>query len=87
MMGRAPTEPRITNEGVAFTVVSDAGGRACLVTHDALYYLCSRHGHTTDVSSAFNAFEKKIRRVARELPEQHRAGDAFILDSEVFREN
>jgi hypothetical protein len=86
-MGRPATEPCITNEGVTFTVVAGSGGRTCLITHDALYYLCSRHGHTTDVSSAFNAFEKKIRRVARQLPDKSQTGDAFILDSELFREN
>jgi hypothetical protein len=85
MMGRPPTEPQITDEGVAFTVVADSGGRSCLITHDALYYLCSRHGHTTDLNSAFSAFERKIRRVARQLPDTSQDGDAFILDSELFR--
>ena len=56
-MSHSSTEPRLTNEGITFTVIVDSVKHECLITSQALHRLCARKsdGSDADMMEVFHA--------------------------------
>lgn len=66
-MSAAAAEPRLTENGVRFTVSVDFVKRDCIISIDALAKLSAAQSGISDPMEVFHAFEAKINGVARRL--------------------
>lgn len=85
-MNHSSTEPRLTNEGITFTVVVDSVKHECLITPQALHRLCARKsdGSDVDMMEVFHAFEANINGIARRLVAAGVAGSPLVMRPETF---
>lgn len=81
-----PIQPRLTEKGVAFTVVVDAVKRECLITQQALHTLSAskRGASSDDIMEIFRAFEANINGIARRLVGAGVAGAPLVIRPETF---
>ncbi len=59
--------PKLTEEGVLFTVAVGFDRRECIVSRDALFYLSSSRNDEAELFNIFQRFEDRIYRVAQRL--------------------
>lgn len=83
-MTKAVTEPRVADEGVAFTVEVGFVDRECLVSRNALAHLRRMKGGQMDYMEVYRAFEDQIHGVARRLVVAGVSGEPLILGSAYF---
>ncbi|HEY0846403.1 MAG TPA: DUF1488 family protein [Noviherbaspirillum sp.] len=78
--------PRLSQEGIAFSVVVDSVRRDCLITTQALHGLRTFKSDDpdADVMEIFKAFEAKITGVARRLVAAGVAGSPLVMRPETF---
>ena len=85
-MNQPLSTPRISPEGVAFTVVVDYAKHDCLITTQALCKLLSFdiNDPDADIMGIFKAFEANIHGIARRLAAAGVAGSPLVLRPETF---
>jgi hypothetical protein len=83
-MSTLPTEPRMTSEGIIFTVRVDSEDRDCVISTEALAKLCQLKGLQTDPMGTFRAFETTIKGVARRLVHAKVPGTPLQLGPNTF---
>ena len=59
--------PRLTSDGVTFTVAVGFERRECIVSREALFYLSSSRNDEAELFNIFQRFEDHIYRVAQRL--------------------
>lgn len=86
-MNHLSSQPRLSGEGVAFTVVVDSVRHACLITPQALFTLSlfKSEDMDADMMEIFRAYEPNINGVARRLVAAGVAGNPLVLRPETFR--
>lgn len=80
-------QPRLTKEGICFTVRVDSLDRECLITEEALQKLLELKPDAqdeADMLDVFHAFEAKINGVARRLVFARVSGSPIVLRSNTF---
>ena len=85
-MNQSSTEPRLTKEGITFTVIVDSVKHECLITPQALQRLCARKSDGTDADfmEVFHEFEANINGIARRLVAAGVAGSPLVMRPETF---
>jgi hypothetical protein len=83
-MHKAAAEPRVADEGVAFTVEVGFVDRECLVSKNALAHLRRMKGGHPDFMETYKAFEDQIHSVARRLVVAGVSGTPLILGAAYF---
>ncbi|MGE5650454.1 DUF1488 family protein [Noviherbaspirillum sp. UKPF54] len=85
-MNQPLNAPRLSPEGVAFTVVVDYARRDCLITTQALCKLRAVDGDNphADIMGIFKTFEAYIHGIARRLAAAGVTGSPLILRPETF---
>jgi len=86
-MNQAPTSPRLTDEGVAFTVLVDSAPYQCVISEDALQHLSSKKSSDApaiDAMEVFNAYEASIRGVGRRLVAAGVKGSPVHITANTF---
>lgn len=85
-MNQPFSSPRLSPDGVAFTVVVDYAKRDCLITTQALCKLRALDGNdpNADIMGIFKDFEANIHGVARRLAAAGVSGSPLILRPETF---
>jgi hypothetical protein len=66
-MTQSITEPKLTENGIAFTVTVDFIRRDCVISLDALPKLSDGQTGIVDPMATFRAFEARIYGVARRM--------------------
>jgi hypothetical protein len=83
-MDKALAEPRLADEGVYFKVTSGDAERECLVSKNALAYLCRMQGHTMNFMNTYRACEARIQSVARRLVAAGESASPLVLGAAYF---
>lgn len=84
-MYKTITEPRVSDEGVAFTVEVGFTDRECLVSRNALAHLRRlKGGGQLDFMQTYRAFEDQIHSVARRLVVAGVSGSPLVLGAAYF---
>jgi hypothetical protein len=83
-MSRVMAEPRLTDEGIYFSVAHDNSDRICLVSRNALAYLCRGQGQPANFMSAYRASEARIVAVARRLVAAGESASPLVLGAAYF---
>ena len=84
-MIRTAAEPRVADEGVAFTVEVGFADRECLVSKNALAHLRRMKGSgQLDFMDTYRAFEDQIHSVVRRLVVAGVAGSPLVLGAAYF---
>ena len=85
-MNQPLSNPRLSDEGVAFTVVVDYAKRDCLLTTQARKQLRAIKSDDPDVDimGIFKVFEANIAGVARRLVAAGVAASPLVLRPETF---
>jgi hypothetical protein len=78
--------PRLTDEGVYFSVAADGAQRECLVSRNALTYLCRLQGHSMSFMNTYRSCEARIQAVARRLVAAGESASPLILGAAYFVE-
>lgn len=79
--------PRLTREGVMFTIVVESVARDCVVTRDgllALSHLPSLDENDDAPLALFHAYEEKISGVARRLVGARVPGNPLLMNRATF---
>lgn len=84
MMPKSSPAPRLTRNGVTFTVTVEFKDYKCLVPQDTLIKLCKSQDPQLDLIATYRAYEGKIRGVARRLIAAGVAGTPMRLESKYF---
>ena len=86
-MKDSSSQPHLSGEGVAFSVVVDSVRYDCLITQQALFALSMFKSDNTDVDmmEIFRAYEPNINGVARRLVAAGVPGNPLVLRPETFR--
>lgn len=80
-------QPRLTREGVTFTVHVESVGRKCIVTLDALRKLSELKtidDADADMMQLFHAYEATISGVARRLVAARVPGNPLVINPATF---
>jgi hypothetical protein len=77
-------QPRLTKNGVAFTVRVDSVNRECLVSREALDKLSRLRTGISDPMETFRAFEATINGVARRMVTARVPGTPLLLGPDSF---
>lgn len=85
-MNHSITAPRLSEEGITFTVVVDSVKHECLITPQALHKLSAFKSADTDadIMEIFRSFEPNITGVARRLVAAGVAGTPLVMRPETF---
>ncbi len=83
-MHRTIAEPKLADEGVAFTVEVGFAERECLVSKNALAQLGRRKGDALDPLSTYRMYEDQIHSVARRLVVAGVSGSPLVLGAAYF---
>lgn len=81
---RTTAAPCLTDDGVTFTVEVGFTDRECLVSRNALAYLCRLQGGDPDFLQTYRAFEDQIHSVARRLVVAGVSGSPLLLGAAYF---
>jgi len=84
-MPLSPTEPRLTTDGVVFTVSVDFVKRECMISAEALSKLSRFQNGVADPMETFRAFEATINGVARRMVAANVKGTPMRLGPDSFR--
>jgi hypothetical protein len=86
-MNHSSCQPRLSGEGIVFTVIVDCVRHECMVTSQALFSLSSSEIQNTenDMLEIFRAHEPSINGIARRLVAAGVAGNPLVLRPETFR--
>jgi hypothetical protein len=79
-------KPRLTDEGVAFTVAVGFMRRECLIPRQTLSYICRTLGQEMDCMSAFHAYEDTITAVARRMVIAGASNSPVVLERKYFQQ-
>ncbi|WP_136414589.1 MULTISPECIES: DUF1488 family protein [Oxalobacteraceae] len=80
-------QPRLTNDGVAFTVTVESVTHKCVVTNDAIHTLSAMKNIAdadVDMMHLFHAYEATISGVARRLVAAGVPGHPLVMRSNTF---
>jgi hypothetical protein len=83
-MIEAMMEPRLAEEGVYFKVAMAETVRECLVSRNALAYLCRGQGSTMNFMNTYRACEASIQAVARRLVAAGESASPLVLGAAYF---
>lgn len=83
-MQRTIAEPKVAEEGVAFTVEVGFAERDCLVSKNALAHLGRRQGNALDPLATYRVYEDQIHSVARRLVVAGVSGSPLVLGAAYF---
>lgn len=86
-MSQHKPAPRLTSEGVLFTVTVDSLDRECLIKEEALQQLVAptnTESIEVDTIDVFHAFENRINGVARRLVAAGVQGTPLVLTRRTF---
>lgn len=84
MTDKLALAPRLTDEGVAFTVTAGFSDRPCVISRHALAYLGRLLDSTTEPMQIYRAFESSIERVARRLIIAGESATPLVLGTAYF---
>jgi len=86
-MNHSSSQPHLSGDGIAFTVIVDSVRHECLITPQALVALSSYKTEEDDVDmmEIFRAYEPNINGVARRLVAAGVAGNPLVLHPATFR--
>lgn len=84
-MNHPAPEPRITDAGIAFTVLVDSVKRACVISNEALAKLSKLKDGDIDPMTVYRAFEANINGVARRLVAANVQGTPLLVGPQFFR--
>lgn len=76
--------PRLTEDGISFTVSVDYVNHDCLVSKEALAKISRLSGTETDFMDVFKAFEARINGVARRMVTAGVKGTPMLLSDRHF---
>lgn len=77
-------EPRVDDDGVAFTVEVGFTERECLLSKNAVAHLRRLKGGQLDPMQTYRAFEDQIHGVARRLVVAGVSGEPLVLGAAYF---
>jgi hypothetical protein len=77
-------KPRLTDEGVAFSVAVGFQKRDCLIPRQTLSYICRTWGQDMDCLNAFRAYEDTITAVARRMVIAGAGQSPIVLERKYF---
>lgn len=80
------TQPRVTDEGVAFTVAVGFMKKECLIPKQTLSYICRTWCEDMDCMSAFQAYEDTITAVARRMVIAGANSSPVVLERKYFHQ-
>ncbi|GIZ50269.1 DUF1488 family protein [Noviherbaspirillum aridicola] len=86
-MTSTTTQPRLTQDGILFSVTVESVRRNCVVTRDALQTLSqlkSMDDAGGGLLGIFHAYEAKISGVARRLVGARVAGNPLLMNKATF---
>ena len=85
-MNHSTSQPHLSREGIAFTVIVDYVRHDCVITSQALSTLSVFASEDIDVDmmEIFRAYEPNISGVARRLVAAGVAGNPLVLRPETF---
>lgn len=83
-MPKSTPAPRLTRNGVAFTVTVEFKEHKCLISPETLIKLCQSQDPQLDLIATYRAYEGRIRGVARRLIAAGVAGSPMRLESKYF---
>lgn len=83
-MRRTAVEPKVADEGVAFTVEVGFAERDCLVSRHALAHLSRTKGGALDALETYRTYEEHIHSVARRLVVAGVSGSPLVLGAAYF---
>lgn len=83
-MSKTLVEPHLADEGIVFTVTAGFFERDCIISKNALAYLCQIQGHAMNFMNTYRAFEARIHSVARRLVIAGESASPLILGTAYF---
>lgn len=83
-MPKSSPVPRLTRNGVTFTVTVEFREYKCLVSPETLIELCKSQDPQLDLIATYRAYEGRIRGVARRLIAAGVAGSPVRLEAKYF---
>ncbi|MGH8807105.1 MAG: DUF1488 family protein [Noviherbaspirillum sp.] len=83
-MTHSVAQPKMTENGIAFTVRVDSINRDCLISMDALSKLSQLRSGVSDPMETFRAFEATINGVARRMVTANVPGTPLQLGPRSF---
>ena len=83
-MPKASPAPRLTRNGVTFTVTVEFKEHKCLVSPETLIDLCKSQDPQLDLIATYLAYEGRIKGVARRLIAAGVPGSPVRLEAKYF---
>jgi hypothetical protein len=76
--------PRLAEEGVFFKLSEQGQQRECLVSKNALAYICRLHGQSMDFMGAYRDREAQIHAIAQRLVQAGEKANPLVLGAAYF---
>jgi hypothetical protein len=76
--------PRVTSDGVAFSVIVEYQERECVIPQDVLSNLSRSADKDLDLLATYNAYEAKITGVARRMAKAGVTTSPMVLANQNF---